>query len=160
MRSPQMATSLCTSSPLTRSKIRPPLSTRSALASPCPCSMARRRKATASVMALLVRRLHIVSALPGALNSEAAQRGADQAGDRDHCQHCDESPEVKGDGPAGDPEAAAEKGAGVDEARPLPPFSRRERREREPRRRGVRQGQTPAHRKEPDPQHEGTASGD
>src|SRR5690348_194420 len=150
MRLPQMATSLCTSSPLTRSKIRPPFSTMSALARPCPCSMARRRMATASVMALLVRRLHIVSALPRALNSEAAKRGADQAGDRDHRQNRHESAEVKGDGAPGDPAAAAEKGAGVDEARPLPPFRRRKRREREPRRRGVRQGQARPHRKETD----------
>ena len=41
MRSLQIATSLWMSSPLTRSKIRPPLRTMSASASPCPCSIAR-----------------------------------------------------------------------------------------------------------------------
>ncbi len=48
MRSSQIATSLLTSSPRTRSKIRPPFSTRSAGAWPRPCAMARERKATAS----------------------------------------------------------------------------------------------------------------
>src|SRR5271166_1083275 len=54
MRSQQIATSLRTSSPLTRSKTRPPLSTTSALASPWPCSIARERKAMASLIAGLL----------------------------------------------------------------------------------------------------------
>src|SRR5947209_8654731 len=49
MRSPQIATSLATSSPETRSNTRPPFRTRSAASAPRPWAMARARKSCMTV---------------------------------------------------------------------------------------------------------------
>ena len=68
------------------------------------------------------------------------------------------SAERKGHGAAGDAKRAAKKGARIDKAGPLSPLRRRQRRQRQSRRRGVRHGQTRAHRKQPDPEPDRAAA--
>ena len=48
-----------------------------------------------------------------------AKRSANNAGERNHRQHADETPKREGDRAAGNAAASAKKGAGVDDARTL-----------------------------------------